>query len=75
MLKLLIFDDNFDVLKYTYAYNGYPGYRYGGIPPFDGTVVTFAVPLAAGATAGLFVRPLAFSLLGCTAGATAYKKS
>lgn len=56
---------------YTYAYNGYPGYLYGGMPPFDETVVTLAVPFAAGATAGLFVRPLELSVLGCTVGATA----
>lgn len=44
------------------------------MPPFDETVVTLAtVPLAAGATAGLFVRPTEFSVLGCTVGATAYK--
>lgn len=59
----------------TYAYNGYPGYRYGVIPPplfKDETVVTLAVPFAAGATAGLFVRPVELSVLGCTVGATAY---
>lgn len=48
----------------TYAYNGYAGYRYGGMPPFDAfTVVTLAVPFAAGATAGLFVRLVEFSVL------------
>lgn len=56
----------------TYGYNGYPGYLYGGIAPFDETVVTLLVPLAAGATAGLFVLPVELSVLGCTAGATAY---
>lgn len=55
----------------TYAYNGYPGYLYGGIAPFDETGVTLFVPLAAGATAGLLVLQLEFSVLGCTAGATA----
>lgn len=41
------------------------------MPPFEETGVTLGVPFAAGATAGLFVRPVEFSVLGCTAGATA----
>lgn len=57
--------------KNTYAYNGYPGYRYDGMPPFDETGVTLLVPLAAGATAGLFVLIVELSVLGCTVGATA----
>lgn len=62
--------------KNTYGYNGYPGYLYGGIAPFDETVVTLTVPFAAGgATAGLFVLPVELSVFGCTAGATAYNKS
>lgn len=46
------------------------------MPPFDAfTVVnTLAVPFADGATAGLFIRLVEFSVLRCTVGATAYQK-
>lgn len=62
-------------IENTHEYNGQPGYLYGGIAPFDETVVTLAVPFAAGATAGLFVLFVELSVLGCTVGATAYDKS